>query len=187
MILDNKYSIETLNKLNMRLMLRPITLGDTSILVKWKNDVNVIEHSLSRETKIEENNRELYYNIAKIGKYKQFIVECLVDNYPVKYPITTVYLNDIDDINKCCELCFFTGTDKEWQFETQCVAIKMLLEKAFNEYDMLKVYSYMLRKFSDEIEMLKKIGFTIETISEKVTFYDDGKYEEIVKLVIYKG
>ena len=167
----------------MRLMLRPITLGDTSILVKWKNEVNVIEHCLSRETNIEDNN----YKIAKIGKYKQFIVECLVDNYPVKYPITTMYLNDIDDINKCCELCFFTGTDKEWQFETQCVAIKMLLEKAFNEYDMLKVYSYMLRKFSDEIEMLKKIGFTIETISEKVAFNDDGKYEEIVKLVIYKG
>lgn len=177
------FSIDTLNNLNMRLMLRPITLGDTSILVKWKNEVNVIEHCLSRETNIEDNN----YKIAKIGKYKQFIVECLVDNYPVKYPITTMYLNDIDDINKCCELCFFTGTDKEWQFETQCVAIKMLLEKAFNEYDMLKVYSYMLRKFSDEIEMLKKIGFTIETISEKVAFNDDGKYEEIVKLVIYKG
>lgn len=183
MKLDYMFSIDTLNNLNMRLMLRPITLGDTSILVKWKNEVNVIEHCLSRETNIEDNN----YKIAKIGKYKQFIVECLVDNYPVKYPITTMYLNDIDDINKCCELCFFTGTDKEWQFETQCVAIKMLLEKAFNEYDMLKVYSYMLRKFSDEIEMLKKIGFTIETISEKVAFNDDGKYEEIVKLVIYKG
>ena len=170
----------------MRIILRLVTLEDAPHLVKWRNDGNVINHCLSRETITIESNREFYYKFVETGKYKQFMVECIVDNYPVIYPIATVYLKDMDYTNKRCELCIFTSTDTEWEPENQSVAIKMLIDKAFNEYGMHKIYSYVFYKFPDEVELLKNAGFTMEAVLKDEALNEEGKYEDLVRLSIIK-
>ncbi len=172
----------------MRIILRPVTLNDTCILVKWRNDTNIINHCLSRACITEESNREFYKNFIETGKYKQFIVECMVENYPmVRYPIATVYLKDIDYVNKRCELCIFTSTDTEWDPDNQSIAIKMLVEKAFNDYGMHKIYSYVFCKFPDEIELLTNAGFVMEAILKEEAFNSEGEYEDIVRMYIIKS
>ena len=153
----------------MKIALRPIKLDDAPTLIKWRNDERVINHCLSRATITEESNREFYKNNIETGKYKQFIVECIIENYPVIYPIATVYLKDLDNTNKRCELCLFTSTDTEWEPESQSIAIKMLVDKAFNEYDMHKVYSYVFCKYPDEKD---------EALNS------EGNYEDLVRLSI---
>lgn len=170
----------------MRIILRPVTLEDAPHLVKWRNDENVINHCLSRETITIESNREFYYKFVETGKYKQFMVECIVDNYPVIYPIATVYLKDMDYTNKRCELCIFTSTDTEWESKNQSIAIKKLIEKAFNEYGMHKIYSYVFYKFPDEVELLKNAGFTMEAVLKDEALNAEGKYEDLVRLSIIK-
>ena len=88
--------------------------------------------------------KEKYPEVALTnGQFKNF-VERIDENVGVSsYPIATVYLKDIDRNNKRCELCIFTSDDEEWNTESQSMAIKMLLEKAFKEYGMHKVYSYV--------------------------------------------
>lgn len=171
----------------MKIVLRPITLQDAPCIVKWRNDENVINHCLSRATITEESNREFFENFVETGKYKQFMVERIVDNYPVIYPIATVYLKDMDYTNKRCELCIFTSTDTEWEPENQSVAIKMLLEKAFVEYGMHKVYSYVFCKYLDEVKLLENAGFTMEAVLKEEALNADGKYEDIVRLSISKS
>lgn len=170
----------------MKIILRPVRLEDAPHLVKWRNDENVINHCLSRETITIESNREFYNKFVETGKYKQFMVECIVDNYPVMYPIATVYLKDMDYTNKRCELCIFTSTDIEWEPENQSIAIKMLVDKAFNEYGMHKVYSYVFYKFPDEVELLKNAGFTMEAVLKDEALNEQGKYEDLVRLSIIK-
>ncbi|MCS2376021.1 GNAT family N-acetyltransferase [Bacteroides fragilis] len=169
----------------MKIVLRPITLQDGVHLVKWRNDERVINHCLSRATITEESNKEFYENFVKTGKYKQFMVERLNEDFPiVAYPIATVYLKDVDYANKRCELCIFTSTDTEWTPDSQSMAIRMLVDKAFTEYGMHKVYSYVFYKYPDEVELLKNAGFSAEAILKDEALNAEGKYEDIVRLSI---
>lgn len=172
----------------MRIVLRPITLSDGVHLVKWRNDERVIKHCLSKATITEESNKEFYEKNVLTGKYKQFMVERLDEDFPVvSYPIATVYLKDMDYTNKRCELCIFTSTDTEWTPESQSMAIRMLVKKAFEEYDMHKVYSYVFYRYSDEIDLLKNAGFSSEAILKDEARNAEGEYEDIVRLSIFNS
>lgn len=169
----------------MKITLRNVTIQDAPHLIKWRNDERVINHCLSRATITEESNREFFKNYIETGKYKQFMVERIDEDFPmVAYPIATVYLKDMDYVNKRCELCIFTSTDTEWEPESQSMAIRMLIERAFNEYGMHKVYSYVFYKFSDEVNLLKNAGFSSEAILKDEAQNADGTYEDIVRLCI---
>lgn len=169
----------------MKIVLRPITLQDGVHLVKWRNDEIVINHCLSRATITEESNKEFFEKNVLTGKYKQFIVERLNEDFPiVAYPIATVYLKDMDYTNKRCELCIFTSTDTEWEPESQSIAIRMLVEKAFKEYGMHKVYSYVFFKYPEEVDLLKNAGFSSEAILREEALNAEGKYEDVVRLSI---
>ena len=74
----------------MKIVLRPITLQDGVHLVKWRNDENVLNHCLSRAKITEESNAEFFKNFVETGKYKQFMVERIDEDFPiVAYPSRT--------------------------------------------------------------------------------------------------
>lgn len=167
----------------MQIFLRPIAESDGPNIVRWRNDSKVLSHCLDKTHITEESNRAFYKANIETGKYKQFIVEC-VESYSgvCTYPIATVYLKDMDYGNKRCELCIFTSSDVEWNPEGQTIAIEMLVEKAFKEYGMHKVYSYVFSKFPEEANLLKKAGFEVEAILREEAMNEDGEYEDLIRL-----
>ena len=169
----------------MQIILRPIDENDGQKIVRWRNDPDVLNHCLDKTHITEESHLAFYKTNVLTGKYKQFIVECLEEVIGVcAYPIATVYLKDMDYGNKKCELCVFTSSDVEWNEEGQRIAIKILLEKAFREYGMHKVYSYVFKKFPDEIDLFKKAGFTLEATLKEEARNDKGDYEDLVRLSV---
>lgn len=171
----------------MRIFLRPITLDDGSMIVKWRNTPSVREHCLNQKPITLESNEAFFHQYVDTGWYQQYIVERIDEDFGVvSYPIATVYLKDIDRINKRCELCVFTSDDQEWNTESQSIAVKLLLDKAFSELGMHKVYSYAFYKFMDEASLLKRAGFTTEAILKEEAVNAEGKYEDIVRFVITK-
>ena len=171
----------------MKIFLRPITEKDSANIVKWRNSDKVRCHCMTKTSITEESHLQFYRDNILTGRYKQFIVERIEEETGLaSYPIATVYLKDIDKENKRCELCIFTSNDIEWDAEGQSIAIKMLLEKAFNEYGMHKVYSYVFSIYPEEIELLKNSGFVIETILKEEAVNEKGEYEDIIRLCIIK-
>lgn len=169
----------------MQVYLRPITENDGPNIVRWRNDPNVLSHCLDKTLITEESNLAFFRANVETGKYKQFIVECVESISGVcTYPIATVYLKDMDYGNKRCELCIFTSSDVEWNPEGQSIAIGMLVEKAFKEYGMHKVYSYVFSKFPNEVDLLKKAGFSVEATLRQEAFGLDGEYEDIIRLFV---
>ena len=169
----------------MRIFLRPITEKDGAYIVKWRNSETVKKHCLLKTTVTEESNQKFYNDYVLTGKYKQFMVERVEEELGLAaYPIATVYLKDMDYENKRCELCIFTSNDVEWDLEGQSIAIKMLLEKAFKEYSMHKVYSYVFTRHPEELELLHKAGFTTEATLKQEALGVDGKFEDITRLYI---
>lgn len=169
----------------MQIFLRPITENDGPNIVRWRNDPKVLSHCLDKTHITEESNLAFYKANIVTGKYKQFIVECIEEHTGVcAYPIATVYLKDMDYGNKRCELCIFTSSDVEWNPEGQTIAIEMLVEKAFKEYGMHKVYSYVFSKFPDEVELLSKAGFSLEAILKGEAKNENGDFEDLIRMAI---
>lgn len=169
----------------MRIFLRPISESDGANIVKWRNSDKVRSHCMTKAPITEESNRKFFKEYIETGKYKQFIVERIEEETGlVSYPIASVYLKDLDYVNQRCELCIFTSDDVEWKAEGQSIAIKMLLEKAFNEYGMHKVYSYVFYKYNDEVELLKSAGFSVEATLKDEAKNENGVFENIIRLAI---
>ncbi len=169
----------------MRIYLRPITLEDGPTIVKWRNTPSVRAHCLNQKPISLESNEAFFHQYIETGWYLQFIVERIDEDFGVaSYPIATIYLKDIDRTNRRCELCIFTSDDQEWNTDSQTIAVKMLLEKAFKENNMHKVYSYVFYKFIDEASLLKSAGFTTEAIFKEEAINSEGEFEDIVRFVI---
>ena len=171
----------------MRIYLRPVTLEDGPLIVKWRNTPSVAAHCMNQRKITLESNERFYHGLVETGHYLQYIVERVDEDFGLaSYPIATVYLKDIDRTNKRCELCIFTSDDKEWGSESQSIAVKMLLDKAFTEVGMHKVYSYAFYQFLNEANLLKKAGFTMEAVLTNEVVDAHGKYQDIVRFSITK-
>jgi RimJ/RimL family protein N-acetyltransferase len=172
----------------MKIYLRPITLEDGPSIVKWRNSTNVSDHCFNKTTITVESNAAFYRAYVETGRYKQFIVERIDEDYGVaSYPIATVYLKDFDKVNKRCELCIFTSDDQEWNTESQGIAIALLLEKAFKEYGMHKVYSFVFADNKDEVALMKRAGLVEESVLEKEAINRDGEYVNVLRMTIFNG
>jgi RimJ/RimL family protein N-acetyltransferase len=166
----------------MEIFLRPITKNDTDLIVKWRNSKTVSSHCMNKNPITQESHMDFFDKYVANGLYQQFIVERIEETIGVaSYPIATVYLKDIDRVNRRCELCIFTSDDEEWNTESQAIAIRMLLKKAFVELNMHKVYSYVFYKFIDEAELLKRAGFTSEAVLKNEAVDENGNFEDIVR------
>ena len=171
----------------MKIFLRPITEKDAAYIVKWRNSEKVNKHCLTKASVTVESNQKFYQEKILTGKYKQFMVERIEEETGLaSYPIATVYLKDMDYENKRCELCVFTSSDVEWDNEGKKIAIKMLLDKAFGEYGMHKVYSYVIYDINAGMELLKSVGFGIESVLKSEAFVE-GSYSDIYRLCIFNS
>lgn len=166
--------------------LRPITEQDTDMIVKWRNSEYVSSHSLSKKHITAESHMKHFRDHVLTGHYRQFIVERIDDSGVVFYPIATVYLKDIDTENRRCELCVFTSIDQEWNDECQIEGIKLLIEKAFDEYEMHKVYTYVFCKYPEEVSLLEKCGMKIEARLDEESRELDGTFSDIYRMSIIR-
>ena len=169
----------------MRIYLRHITLEDGATIVKWRNSENVSRHCFDKTPITIESNANFFHSFIETGKYKQFIVERIDENFGVSsYPIATVYLKDMDQVNHRCELCIFTSDDQEWNTESQSIAIMQLLDKAFNEYGMHKVYTFVFADNEDEVSLMERSGLLKEAILSKEAINHRGEYVDVIRMAI---
>ena len=171
----------------MRIYLRPATLDDGKNIVCWRNTTNTLNHCFSKKKITEESNAEFFKENVLTGKYKQFIVEKIDEDFGVSsYPIATISLKDFDVENHRCELCVFTSNDEEWNSQSQSIAIECILEKAFTEYGMHKVYSYVFANFADEVHLLIRSGFFAEALFRNEALDINGHYVDVYRMAITK-
>ena len=169
----------------MQIYLRPVGIDDGSLIVKWRNSTNVLRHCFNKNKITIESNKKFFRDCIETGKYKQFIVERIDDDFGLaSYPISTVYLKDFDDVNKRCELCIFTSDDNEWNVESQRLAIKYLLNKAFNDYGIHKIYTFVFSDNKNEIELMLSTGFRKEAVLIREAINLNGEYVDVFRMTI---
>lgn len=170
----------------MELWLRKITKDDLDFIVDWRNKDYIRKHCLDDSVITKESNLSFYENNVLTKKYFQYMVEKVDDNFSqCSYPIATGYLKNLDYRNKKCELGFFPSEDSEWNGATERVAIKMLLDKAFNEHGFRKVYAYVFADCADELALYVSVGFLQEGCFQNEVYSSDGSLRSLIRLAIF--
>ena len=161
--------------------IRPITMADTELIVKWRNTPEVQQQFVFQKTFTNEIHQAWMQTKVFTGEVDQFIIETLPDNKP----IGSVYLRDIDNRNMSAEFGIFIG-------ETDCFgkgygseASQLILDYGFCVRSLHRIF---LRVFSDNVRAIasyRKSGFTEEGIARDM-IRQNGRYRSMQFMAVIK-
>ena len=98
---------ETVRIEGKQIALRPITLEDTPLIVRWRSDPRVYGTLFRQEPITEERHRQWLREMVLSGKCDQFIIVDKAQNRPVG----TVFLKEIDREHLRAEYAIFIGEE----------------------------------------------------------------------------
>lgn len=169
----------------MNIYLRKVTKDDSRYIVQWRNNTETAKHFMDNKEVSEESNIDFYNSYIATGKYIQYIVEKVDDEFNIfSYPIGTVYLKNFKEDISECELGFFPSDDSEWNDEAKRMAIKELLKIAVQDLGYHNIYSYAFKDCKDEIELLTTVGFKKENVFISKPIVKNGDVRQLVLLKI---
>lgn len=162
---------------NCPIYLRPIEYSDTCNILKWRNSEYVRKKFIYQDKFTEETHIQWMKSMINTRKAYQFIIYISNTNKP----IGSIYLRDINLNEGSAEYGIFIGEEGELGKGYGTIAGKLLLQFAFQNINLRKVY---LRVFADNFNAIQsylKLGFTrdinkkdedivINGISRKILF-----------------
>ncbi|MCR5719085.1 MAG: UDP-4-amino-4,6-dideoxy-N-acetyl-beta-L-altrosamine N-acetyltransferase [Lachnospiraceae bacterium] len=160
---------------NAAVFLRPMTAWDTEQIVRWRNQENVKKYFLYRGEFTNETHLNWIEKKVKTGEVVQFIICDINDSAP----LGSVYVRDIDRVNKKGEYGIFIGEEKARNRGVGTAACLLMCKYCFEELDLHRIY---LRVLEDNIRAQKsyeKAGFVREGVLKDDVFLD-GSYRNIV-------
>lgn len=158
----------------------PISLEDTELIVRWRNNPNVQNNFVFRETFTNEMHINWMNNKVATGKVVQFIIQ---DN-KTKKKIGSVYLRDIDNIFKSAEYGIFIGEDDFRGRGFGSEAAKLIVDYAFKHMKLHRIFLRVFEKNTAAVTSYKKVGFEVEGIARDIVYLDDEYHDMIFMSLI---
>jgi len=165
----------------MAAYIRPIKKEDTDNILRWRNNPNVRSNFVFQDDLTREAHEVWMDTNVNAGKTAQFIIvtDALGD-------VGSVYLRDIDSRHRKAEFGIFIGEDAARGKGFGTAATLMILEHAFRELNLNKVF---LRVFTDNVGAIRsyeRAGFTKEgCFVEDVII--DNKPRDMVFMALLKS
>lgn len=163
-------------------VLRPITMEDTPLIVKWRNNPAVREWFVFRETFSEEMHRTWMNTKALSGEVVQYIIELRETGMPVG----SVYLRDINPKYRSAEYGIFIGEDSARGKGIGSETAKLFVQNMFKTLNLHKI---SLRVFEDNVRAIKSYqhaGFQLEGVSRDMVFLD-GEFRNIAFMSVLEN
>ena len=164
--------------MNENVTIRPITEADTDNIIRWRNAPSVVEHFIYRTPLTAEAHLNWLHNRVETGDVAQFII---MDG---ETPVGSVYLRDIDRVNRKCEYGIFIGEDSCRGKGIGSAAARLALEYAFEELKMNRVF---LRVFADNkqaVRSYEKAGFKYEGTFRDDVIIDGVPYDMVFMAIL---
>lgn len=164
-----------------KVTLRKMTEKDTANVVRWRNSPSVVENFIFRTPLTEESHLQWYRNKVLTGQVAQFIIE---DN-ETGFDVGSVYLRDIDNENKKCEYGIFIGEESCRGKGLGTAAAKAILDYAFTELGMNRVFLRVFAKNAAAINSYKRAGFKEEGVFRQDVIIDGIPYDMVFMAVLF--
>jgi RimJ/RimL family protein N-acetyltransferase len=154
---------------------------DVPSKVAWVNDEEIREMLIHDYISIS-GTKAWYQKISSSNTRKEFMI-CLVENNEA---IGFTSLKNIDLTNSKAELSMLLGNKLHWGKGHAKEARKLLINFAFNELGLNKIYTYNWIKNEKIIALNQKLGFQIDGVLRNDIFFK-GEFRDIAIMSILKN
>lgn len=158
-----------------RIYLRPITVEDTEVVLKWRNSENVVNNFIYRKLISRQEHLNWLENKVNTGKVQQFII-CENTN---DMPLGSIYLQDFQKDIRCVEEGIFLGEKEAFGRGIGVEATKLLISYVFDTLQYETLTARVLGYNSASRHMFEKCGFQVSSL-EKDKYEFDGKKADLV-------
>lgn len=156
------------------LYLRPMTVADTDLIIRWRNQDFVRRNFIQQALFTREGHLHWIETMIKTGRAVQFII-CTKDNVPVG----SVYLRDIDTAHKHAEYGIFIGEESALSKGYGTKAAGLMTAYAFEKLKLHKLKLRVLAENKRAVRSYEKAGFEQEAyLKEEV--YLEGRYKDVI-------
>jgi UDP-4-amino-4,6-dideoxy-N-acetyl-beta-L-altrosamine N-acetyltransferase len=160
----------------MVIYLREITRQDMTTINAWRNDPKVTDCLGSPFRYINLETDEAWFDSYMRNRNTQ--VRCAICLAGTKEMIGTVYLLNMDSVSRSAELGIIIGEKEEQNQGLGTAAIKLILNHAFLNLNVHRVYLSVLEDNKRAIRVYEKIGFQKEGILRQAIF-KKGNYSDL--------
>lgn len=165
-----------------KVFLRPITLADTDLIVRWRNNPAVCKNFIFREKFTSKMHQEWMRTKIDSGAAIQYIIEERMSGRP----IGSVYYRDIDRVNKSAEYGIFIGEDyaRGKGYGTE-------VARLFTDFGILALglHRISLRVLADNEQAYRsyvRAGFQKEGVAREMVLLD-GCYQDVIFMAILES
>ncbi|HAG43193.1 MAG TPA: GNAT family N-acetyltransferase [Clostridium sp.] len=168
---------------NEVIRLRKISLNDYSTYHNWRNDIEVMQSTSPQlDMYTLEETEEYVSAIATQSNAKGYIIEYKETNQAVGI----ISLINIDYKNRSAECIIDIGAKEMWGKGIGTAAISLILEFAFNELNLHRIYLQVFSFNERGIKLYEKMGF-IHDGKLRQALYRNGSWHDIVIMSILKN
>ncbi len=164
--------------------LRPLTIEDTSNIVKWRNQEEVRQNLYNQELLTESQHLYYYENNIKTGMVRQYVIVAHGDKEDID--IGTIFLKNIDKKSNKSEIGLFIGEKEFRSGGYGTAALKMAISTAFSDLSLNKIYATIMEDNAPSRKMFSKAGF-IESGLLLENYLNTSGYKNVVLVEITKS
>lgn len=157
--------------------LRPITHDDTDMIVKWRNQENVIKYFFYRGEFTRESHERWLRERVETGEVVQFIV---CENEGDR-PVGCTYIRDIDEQNRKAEYGVFLGEVDARGHGIGKEILNLTVDYAFNVLNLHRIYARVFETNKPSLFCFLNCGFSKEALL-KDSVFTDGEFHDVVTL-----
>lgn len=161
-----------------RIYLRPLELDDLNGNYKnWLNDPEIVKHNSHGKFPMSNNVLKNYILSSNIDESK--LVLAIIDSKYNKH-IGNISLQQINYINRNCEIAFLLGAKDFWSKGIMYEAANLLINHAFMHLNLHRIYcatssnNVGMQKLANKLGMVKE-GVRVDGI------FNQGKYYDIIE------
>lgn len=163
------------------LILREIEEEDLDLIVKWRNDPEILRWLFSYLPLNKIKQKKWYEKYLDDPTQQTFIIEVKEE----RTPIGTIGLTDIDYKNQRADLGILIG-DKSWQNKGMGKeALKLLIKFALDKMNIRKIKALVFKENVLAIKFYKSCGFVEEGVLRKEV-YKNGDFKDVVIMALFK-
>lgn len=161
--------------------LRPITLDDTPLIVKWRNNPKVMKNFIFQGIFTEETHNHWMNTKVASGEVIQYIIEEKISGKS----IGSVYLRDINLEYESAEFGIFIGEDDARGRGYGTEATKLFVESMFQKLQLHRIFLRVLDRNESAWKSYEKAGFVKEGQFHHMVKIN-GCFQDVIFMAIVK-
>lgn len=159
--------------------LREICREDVPLINEWRRDREMADYLLGTFRHVNEETDQRWFDNYMASRDRNVRLGILLEE--TQQLIGVVYILNIDWISRSAELGIFIGDRAEWNKGHGTTAVRLAMEHAFNDLNLNRLSTMVIRENSRSAHILMKNGMQEEGVARQAVF-KNGEFKDCVHL-----